>query len=281
MHQESSAPTNRKSGNFEWDGIVPPRPDDSLSVPFFKLLYRASRRNLAVDRFLSSFLKYRHYLPTIPAETVIPEFASSQVVIRDLPRGLWATPLVDTLSVVKAAIGFKSKRILEIGSYKGATARLLAENTPTDTQIWTLDVDPNHGEAYRGTVHESRIHRIVGKVSNELLASHGPFDLIFVDADHDYESVFHHGAVAFTQLAPGGVILWHDYQQDNYLHGGCAVPEALYTAANTFKRDILSIEGTMLGIYSEVPGWETRLFVSGAASSGNVDPWKDEKIRKI
>jgi hypothetical protein len=280
MNTESTTPNSRLEES-EWNGLVPSRPADSLMVPIFKLIYRASRRNAAVDCFLSSFLKYRNYLASVAAEAIIPDFARSEVIIRDLPRGLWATPLVDTLSVVKAAIGFKSKKILEIGSYKGATARLLAENTSSETQIWTLDMDQNHGEAYRGSKHEARIHRIIGKVSNELLASHGPFDLIFVDADHDYESVFRHSTVAFKQLAPGGVILWHDYQQNNYMHGGCAVPEALHMAAQTFKKDILSIEGTMLGIYSEATGWDTRAANERSDDADYSDPWKDGKIRRI
>lgn len=281
MNTATSNPSHEHPAPFEWDGVIPARPEDPAHLPIFKLLYRASRRNQALDCFLTSFLKYRHYLPAVAAETIIPDFATSQVTIRDLPRGLWATPLVDTLSVVKAAIGFKSKKILEIGSYKGSTARLLAENTPEDTRIWTLDMDPNHGEAYRGTPHESRIERIIGKVENPLLDPHGPFDLIFVDADHDYESVFHHSAVAFRQLAPGGVILWHDYQQNNYLHGGCAVPEALYMAARTFRKDILSIEGTMLGVYSEVPGWESATAAGRADDADHSNPWTDGKIRRI
>lgn len=281
MNHTSENPKTAQTAPFTWDGVVPSRPEDPAHFPIFKLLYRASRRNPAVDCFLTSFLKYRHYLPTVAAEAIIPDFATSEVTIRDLPRGLWATPLVDTLSVVKAAIGFQSKKILEIGSYKGSTARLLAENTPADTHIWTLDMDPDHGQAYRGTVHESRIHRIIGKVENSLLDPHGPFDLIFVDADHDYESVFHHSTVAFKQLAPGGVILWHDYQQTNYLHGGCAVPEALYMAARTFRKDILSIEGTMLGVYSEVPGWESATAGARADDADHSNPWKDGKIRRI
>jgi len=281
MSNTSTDASNPSSTGFSWNGEIPQRPEDPSYVSLMKLVYRASRRHPSVDRFLSSFLKYRSYLPAVAAEKVIPNFANSQVTIRDLPRGLWATPLVDTLSVVKAAQGFQSKRILEIGSYKGSTARLLAENTPDSTEIWTLDVDPNHGEAYRGLPLASRIHRIIGKVSNELLDEHGPFDLIFVDADHDYRSVFHHTAVAFKQLAPGGVILWHDYQQNDYMHGGCAVPEALYMASRQFDKAILSIEGTMLGIYSEFPGWETRALGVQQNANEAIDPWADNKIRKI
>ena len=264
----------------DWNGKAPPPPAEPLRVPFFRFIYRASRSNRAVDRFLTSFLKHRHYLPTVPAEAIIPNFATSEVVLRDLPRGLWATPLVDTLTVVKSAIGFKSKRILEIGSYKGSTALLIAENTSPDTLIWTLDKYPDHGEAYLGTKYESRITRIVGDATNELLDGHGPFDLIFVDADHDYESVFQHTIVAFRQLAPGGVILWHDYQQDDCLHGCCGVPEALHMAALTFQKEILSIEGTMLGIYSGVGNGKPE----SEASHDNLsepNPWHDNRIHSI
>lgn len=281
MSNTNTDASKPSSTGFSWNGEIPERPEDPSYVSLMKLVYRASRRQPSVDRLFTSFLKYRNYLPAVAAEKIIPNFADSQVTIRDLPRGLWATPLVDTLSVVKAAQGFQSKRILEIGSYKGSTARLLAENTPDSTEIWTLDLDPNHGEAYRGLPLASRIHRIIGKVSSELIKEHGPFDLIFVDADHDYRSVFHHTAVAFQQLAPGGVILWHDYQLDNYMHGGCGVPEALYAASQKFDKTILVIEGTTLGIYSEFPGWESRTLGTPQNANEAIDPWADNKIRRI
>jgi predicted O-methyltransferase YrrM len=188
---------------------------------------------------------------------------------------------VNTLPVIKAAIEFGSREILEVGSDKGSTARLLAKATNPDTNIWTLDMDPNHGKTYLGTVHEDRIHRIIGKVSDELLAEHGPFDLIFVDADHDYDSVFRHSTVAFKQLAANGVILWHDYQQLSYLHGGCAVPEALHAVATRFAKSMLSIEGTMLGIYSEASAWESRNLRDKTRVSRETTPWADDKIRSI
>ena len=133
------------------------------------------------------------------------------------------------------------------------------------------------GGSRYGSVQGTTVRAVIGGTGND----HGPFDLIFVDADHDYESAFHHSAVAFGQLAPGGVILWHDYQQNNYLHGGCAVPESLYMAAMTFRRSILSIEGTMLGIYSEHPGWETSVIKKRGKIESSSDPWSDRKIRQI
>ena len=77
---------------------------------------------------------------------------------------------------------------------------------------------------------------MIGKSDYSLLKEHGPFDLIFVDADHDYESAYRHSVTALNLLAPGGVILWHDYQNKDYLHGGCGVPEALDAVTRTLAR---------------------------------------------
>jgi hypothetical protein len=263
------------------EGEVPARLAEPGIVHVFRALFRLSGRKRSVDFFLTPMLTHRHYLPVAAAEAVIPGFGESHVTVRDLPRGLWATPLVDTLTVVKAAQGFQSKRILEIGSYKGSTARLIAENTPEDAQIWTLDRDPEHGSAYRGTPLESRIHRVVGGVSYDLLKEHAPFDLIFVDADHDYASAYRHSVTALNLLAPGGVILWHDYQNKDYLHGGCGVPEALDAVRRTLGRPVVSIEGTMVAIYSEHAGWETSKIKGSSTEEGAIDPWSDGKIRGL
>jgi hypothetical protein len=247
----------------------------------FRSIFRLTGHRRSVDYFLTPLLTYRNYLPVAAAESVIPGFGESQVTLCDLPRGLWATPLVDTLTVVKSAKGFQSKRILEIGSYKGSTARLIAENTPGDTHIWALDHDPEHGSAYRGSPLESRIHRVIGKASYDLLKEHGTFDLIFVDADHDYESAYRHSVTALNLLAPGGVILWHDYQNRDCLHGQGGVPEALDAITRTFGKALVSIEGTMVAIYSEHPGWETAKIKRSPGEEGAIDPWSDTKIRGL
>lgn len=255
----------------------PPYPSHSPITRLFKFLYRLSGRKRSVDSFLTPMLGYRHYLPVAVAEELIPGFAESRVTIVDLPRGPWSTPLVDTLTVVKSAIGFGSKKLLEIGSYKGATAKLLAENTPATTEVWPLDHEAEHGSAYRGLPIESRIHRIVGSVSVETLRPHGPFDFIFVDADHDYQSVWEHSMCAFEMLAPGGVILWHDYQHKDYLHGQGGVPEGLNAVQKATGKSIVSIQGTTLCIYSEHAGWETSRHASSSIRAES-DPWKDSTL---
>lgn len=255
----------------------PPHPSSTALEMIFKGLFRLSGRSRAVDAFLTPMLTHRKYLPVVTAEQAIPRFDESRVQLVDLPRGTWATPLIDTVTVIKSAIGFGSAKVLEIGSYKGATAKLIAENTPESTHVWPLDVVPEHGSAYRGTPLESRIHRLVGGVSYDLLKEHGPFDLIFVDADHDYNSVWQHSVCALESLAPGGVILWHDYHTNNYLHGMGGVNEGLEAIRKATGKSIVSIEGTTICIYSEFPGWETSRFTSSTVGAMD-DPWKNSKL---
>ena len=263
------------------ESYVPAHLPEPGLVHLFRALFRLTGRRRSVDFFLTPLLKHRNYLPVAAAEAVIPDFKESLVSLRDLPRGLWATPLVDTLTVVKAAKGFQSKRILEIGSYKGSTARLIAENTENSTRIWTVDQDPEHGSAYRGTEFEARIHRVVGKASYDLLKEYGPFDLIFVDADHDYESAYRHSITAFKLLSAGGVVLWHDYQNKDYLHGACGVPEALDAITRSLGRRLVSIEGTMIAMYSEYVGWETSSIKCLSSEQEEDNPWRDNKVRSI
>ena len=76
MSNTSNDAPKTSSTGFSWNGEIPQRPEDPSYVSLMRLVYRASRRHPSVDRFLSSFLKYRSYLPAVAAEKVIPDFAS-------------------------------------------------------------------------------------------------------------------------------------------------------------------------------------------------------------
>jgi len=222
-----------------------------ISEPFrtrmFRVLWQLSGRRQKIDRFLSDFLKYRKYLPECDAEEIIPGFSATEIRIRQCPLGTWSTPLVDVFVLLKAVLGFRSKRILELGSYRGETARLLAENTGDDVAIHAVDIDERHGAAYRGLPIAAKIVRKTGRISSEMFQAGEKYDLIFVDANHDFASVMNDTEVAFKVLEPGGVILWHDYAQDNYFAGLNGVAEALNCFSK--KYPICAIRGTRLAIF--------------------------------
>lgn len=229
---------------------IPEQPALPLRAKLFQLVYKLAGRKQRVDQLLTPLLKYRHFLPAVEAAEVIPDFNTSRLSITTLPHGPWATPMIDTLTVLKAVVGFKPERILEVGSYKGVTALLMAENTPETATIFALDRDINHGEAYAGLPAQRKIVRLVGDCTPDILSPHAPFDFIFVDADHDYRSVVKHTLVAIDILSPAGVIMWHDYRHDSFLHGGCAVAEALDAVSRGRHLLIFALENTTLAIYS-------------------------------
>lgn len=253
-----------------------PMTNEPLKARLLRLVWQLSGRKPRVDLFLSGFLKYRKYLPECDATDIIPNFAGTEVRFRQAPLGTWSTPLVDVFVVIKAALGFQSRRILELGSYRGDTARLIAENTLDDVTICTVDISEQHGEAYRGLEVARKINRKVGRISTSLFAADEKFDLIFVDADHDYASVMNDTEVAFKVLAENGVILWHDYFQDAYFHGMCGVPEALNQFAQS--RAIYAIRGTRLAVFSNGKNWETAMLKSKLVRpAGTV--WEEHQLR--
>ncbi len=116
----------------------------------------------------------------------------------------------------------RDKAVLEIGSYKGRSTVCLAAVAKVVhaidwgrgdrwvlTDIWvTKDLLDNLRE------HEAldRVILHVGKTAQvgPLLAA-GLFDLVFVDAAHDEESVVIDTALALRVLKPGGVLVFHDW----------------------------------------------------------------------
>jgi predicted O-methyltransferase YrrM len=174
-------------------------------------------------------------------------------------------------------LGFRSKRILELGSYRGETARLLAENTDDNVLIYAVDIDERHGSAYSGMNVARKIVRKTGPISLELLGKEEKYDLIFVDANHDFASVMNDTEVAFKVLADDGVILWHDYAQDNYFVGLNGVPEALNHFSRT--RQIYAIRGTRLAFFSNQKDRPSSFIPVGASTTPGKNVWDERQMR--
>jgi len=252
-----------------------------LTEPFktrmLRTIWQLSGRRQKVDRYFSEFLKYRKYLTECDAAEVVPDINNTEVRIKECPLGAWSTPLGDIFVVIKSALGFQSKRILELGSFRGDTARLLAENTNEDVTVCAVDIDERHGGSYAGKPIARKIIRKTGRISGDLFAGDPKYDLIFVDANHDFTSVMNDTEVAFKVLADRGVILWHDYANDPYFHGLNGVPEALNQFSKTHA--LYAIRGTRLAIYSNHPGWETATLPSRLQQITAKSIWEEKQIR--
>ena len=127
---------------------------------------------------------------------------------------------------------YKPKRIFEFGTYKGGTTLHLARSAP-DALITTLDFDPNAaddglvhyledtpytrhfkpGQHFHGLPEQERITQVYGdSLKFDFTPYHDQFDLIFVDAEHEYVPGMSDSKNAFKMLKKAkGVIVWDDY----------------------------------------------------------------------
>jgi len=178
-----------------------------------------------------------------------PGFENAAVTVAALPRHHpWVSPLGDQVAVVKLAMVAQPDRILEVGSFQGHTALLLAMNLP-QAELTTIDVLEDHGEAYFGGPFADRIERHIGSI--ETLPEERSFDFIFVDNGHGEAEVRRDTRSSVSRLAPGGIIVWHDYCDTYWTSKLNRVPEVLTEYAKELP--IRSLGGTNLAVY-RAPG---------------------------
>ena len=183
-----------------------------------------------VDYALCLLLKRRRMaLRQIDPTALWPEFEAAEVRVSILPKGDWSAPTNDTLVLMKLAASMRPLRILELGSYRGYSGKAMLENAPESATLTAVDIDPQHGEAYRDTPLAARVDRRVGPIGLEIFEPHelGSFDLVFVDADHARDAVAHDTEIALQLVHPEGTVLWHDYANWGWFTGDCGVPEVL------------------------------------------------------
>jgi Methyltransferase domain len=223
------------------------------------------------------FLRRRLSLPTLSLAGLFSDLDGQIVRIGQIPHGSWSTPLADVVMLLKIALCIAPKRLMEIGSFRGYTALLLAQHISPSAKIVTIDRQPDHGEAYRGTSLASMIERRVGEVDWAMFARDETesYDLIFVDADHSYANVRNDTELVLPLLSPAGFIVWHDYANWGYFSAQNGVPE--YLGELAVKLPIGHVLGSTLAIHS--PSW-----ISGAGrerfrsatqveTGETADPW--------
>jgi predicted O-methyltransferase YrrM len=112
--------------------------------------------------------------------------------------------------------------VFEIGTFDGRTTLNISRNAPDDARIYTLDLPPTEQQLPPGTSvgaklvaqPKDRLIQLLGDSrAMDFRAYQGQFDLVFVDAAHDYDSVANDSRIALELLRPEakGIIIWHDY----------------------------------------------------------------------
>ena len=104
------------------------------------------------------------------------------------------------------------KRFLEVGTLHGVTAALLAEANP-DCLVVSLDIFRDVTPLNWFANRRKNQALYVGTAQDLCLLGAGPFDVIFVDAQHKHEPCLADLLSADEMLAPDGKLFAHDYDE--------------------------------------------------------------------
>jgi caffeoyl-CoA O-methyltransferase len=110
-----------------------------------------------------------------------------------------------------------ARRVLEIGTFTGYSALMMAEGLPEEGELITCDVDPEAEAIARDffarSPHGKKISLRMGPALETLKTLQGPFDLAFIDADK--QNYGHYYDAVLPLLRPGGLLV-----ADNTLWSG-------------------------------------------------------------
>jgi predicted O-methyltransferase YrrM len=179
----------------------------------------------------------------VAAATRLPQVAWSQV-LKSQPIELTETDKSDgnvrlselAMLALAAREASPGSEIIEIGTFDGRTALNLAINAAPSVAIATLDLPPDQQSAMQIEASERRYvdkpapgarlrqcgapwRAAAGRV-RQLHGDSATFDwsahlgcagLVFVDGSHAYDYAKKDSQTALRLVAPGGIVLWHDY----------------------------------------------------------------------
>jgi caffeoyl-CoA O-methyltransferase len=110
------------------------------------------------------------------------------------------------LQTLAAAMG--AKRALEVGTFTGVSALMMAGGVADDGEVVTLELDREHAALARSFFERHpdghKVRLIEGPALESLTTLSGPFDLVFIDANKTGYIDYYEAALAM--LSPHGVI---------------------------------------------------------------------------
>jgi len=124
---------------------------------------------------------------------------------------------------------FAPRCVFEFGTATGRTTWIMAENSPADARVVTLDLPPPEQTGYSQICLEGQTTGAIWRASNAahkveqllqdaaaldpdaIVARHGRPDFVLIDGDHSYAGVRTDTEKALAMAAPDAVLLWHDF----------------------------------------------------------------------
>ncbi len=108
----------------------------------------------------------------------------------------------------------RDRRVLELGRFHGRSTVALAQSVREVVSVDALDPAPAAGWLERfGVADRAELRR--GTFA-EVVPPLEPFELVFVDGEHDAASARADVDLALSVLAPGGVLACHDYPDPSW-----------------------------------------------------------------
>lgn len=141
-----------------------------------------------------------------------------------------------------------ARRILEVGTFTGYSALMMADALPGDGELITCEMNDRYRSIsepfFAREPYRSKVRQIMGNALETIPALHGVFDLIYLDADKIHYPEYYR--LAKQKIKPGGLIV-----VDNTLWGGEVLkPENRKAEAihrlNEMIRDDEEVEQLML-----------------------------------
>lgn len=212
-------------------------------------------------------LTERDLIPTVRLGELLSDRPVASEIWLDLEGPSGEMPPGELACLCALARLCRPRCVVEIGTARGWTTHHLARNTPADCRIFTVDLPPGRpGDAARfsdphlvemarsapcGFEDEPKVTQILhdSTTLEWQCFLDRPVDLALIDGSHLYEHVRADTERLWNLLAPGAIVLWHDYAMVEVRRGVRKYLLELYRAGCPIGR----LAGTRFGVYVHPP----------------------------
>ncbi len=176
-------------------------------------------------------------------------------------------PLRDAEVLGAACRNAAGATLLEIGTGEGVSTALMAVNAPQAT-VYTVNIPPEEAAGGGRLITAAPNRETIGRCYRERGLTNvrqifadtrrwkpdlGPIDVAFIDGCHDEDFVYRDSLLVLAHLAPGGLILWHDFDPSRrrvfgWIDEVCRALDRLYHERR-LTEPLLHVRDSWIGLY--------------------------------